>query len=102
MAETERTAGGSHRWDSAPEHGTPPSPLERARAHDPEAWRRLVELYQPLVGFWCRRAGVRGADVEDVTQEVLAAVAAGLGQFHRDRPGTTFRGWLRAIARNQV
>ena len=32
--------------------------LERARNRDSEAWRRLVELYSPLVFFWARRAGL--------------------------------------------
>ena len=76
--------------------------LDRVRAHDPQAWRRLVHLYQPLVLSWCIRAGVNATDAEDVAQEVFAAAAAGLCHFHRDRPGDTFRGWLRAITRNQV
>jgi RNA polymerase sigma-70 factor (ECF subfamily) len=76
--------------------------LDRLRASDPAAWRRLVELYQPLVRFWCWRSGLRGLDAEDVTQEVFAAAAAGLEGFRRDRPGDTFRGWLRAITRNHA
>ena len=76
--------------------------LQRARGRDPEAWRRLLRLYRPLVLFWCRRAGVRDADAEDVAQEVFAAVAAGLSGFRRVGPGDSFRGWLRGIARNQV
>jgi RNA polymerase sigma-70 factor (ECF subfamily) len=52
--------------------------------------------------FWCVRGGVLQADAEDVSQEVLAAAAAGLGGFHRDRAGDSFRGWLRGIARNHV
>jgi RNA polymerase sigma-70 factor (ECF subfamily) len=59
-------------------------------------------LYRPLVQFWCRQAHCPAGEVEDVTQEVFAAVAAGLGGFRRDRPGDTFRGWLRGITRNQV
>jgi RNA polymerase sigma-70 factor, ECF subfamily len=74
--------------------------LRRVRSHDPEAWRRMVELYRPLVLAWCGRGGVQGADAEDVAQE--AAAAAALERFHRDRPGDTFRGWLRAITRNQL
>jgi RNA polymerase sigma-70 factor (ECF subfamily) len=84
------------------EQVTPLSLLQRARAHDPQAWQQLVALYQPMVQFWCRRGSVAAADVEDVAQEVFAAAAAGLARFHRDQPGDTFRGWLRAIARNQV
>jgi RNA polymerase sigma-70 factor (ECF subfamily) len=81
---------------------TPKSLLERMRANDPAAWRRLLDLYQPLVRFWCGRAGVQGPDAEDATQEVFAAVAAGLLGFRHGRPGDTFRGWLRVITRNQV
>jgi RNA polymerase sigma-70 factor (ECF subfamily) len=81
---------------------TPRSLLERVRANDPAAWRRLLDLYQPLVRFWCGRAGLQGPDAEDVTQEVFAAVAAGLPGFRHGRPGDTFRGWLRVITRNQV
>jgi RNA polymerase sigma-70 factor, ECF subfamily len=87
---------------ACPGDTTPLSLLERARHKDPKAWRQLVELYRPLVLFWCTRGGVAAADTEDVAQEVFAAASAGLAHFHHDRPGDTFRGWLRAIARNQV
>lgn len=83
-------------------HVTPISLLQRVRNNDPEAWRRLLELYRPLVLAWCGRAGVSAADAEDVAQEVFAAAATALDRFRRDRPGDTFRGWLRAITRNQV
>jgi RNA polymerase sigma-70 factor (ECF subfamily) len=76
--------------------------LERARARDPEAWRRLMDLYQPLVRGWCQGCALQDADVDDVIQEVFAAAAANLDRFHHDRPGDTFRGWLRVIARNQI
>jgi RNA polymerase sigma-70 factor (ECF subfamily) len=81
---------------------TPLSLLERIRANEPAAWQRLVALYQRLVQFWCSRGGLGGADAEDVVQEVFAAAAAGLAGFRRDRPGDTFRGWLRGITRNHV
>jgi RNA polymerase sigma-70 factor, ECF subfamily len=76
--------------------------LQRARANDQHAWARLTALYRPLVLFWCRQARCPDAEAEDVAQEVFAAVAVGLPAFRRDRPGDTFRGWLRGIARNQV
>jgi RNA polymerase sigma-70 factor (ECF subfamily) len=85
-----------------PGQETPLSLLERVRANDPEAWQRLVRLYQPLVRFWCRRGGLDGPDAEDVAQEVFSGAAGGLAGFRRDRPGDTFRGWLRGITRNQV
>jgi len=76
--------------------------LQKARANDPDAWRRLVHLYRPLVIFWLNRGGMRAEDADDVAQEVFQAAANGLAGFRRDRPGDTFRGWLRGIARNLV
>jgi RNA polymerase sigma-70 factor (ECF subfamily) len=88
--------------ESRPGQLTSLSLLARARANDQDAWGRLTSLYRPLVAFWCRRARCPAEEVEDVTQEVFAAAAAGLAAFHRDRPGDSFRGWLRGITRNQV
>jgi RNA polymerase sigma-70 factor (ECF subfamily) len=76
--------------------------LERVRGRDEEAWRRLLHIYGPLVDRWCALRGVRGADADDVRQEVFRAVAAGLDGFRRDRPGDTFRGWLRVITRHKL
>jgi RNA polymerase sigma-70 factor (ECF subfamily) len=76
--------------------------LQRLRDNEAEAWRVMVHLYTPLVNHWCGRFGVRGADADDVVQEVFRACAADLPTFRRDRPGDTFRGWLRGITRNKV
>jgi len=74
--------------------------LQKARANDPDAWSRLVHLYRPLVIYWLSRGSVRGDDADDIAQEVFHAASRGLAGFRRDRPGDTFRGWLRGIARN--
>ncbi len=87
---------------SEDQQATPLSLLDRVRANDPAAWERLIRLYRPLILFWCGKSGIRAEDAEDLTQEVFAAAAAGLDRFHHDRPGDTFRGWLRGITRNQV
>jgi RNA polymerase sigma-70 factor (ECF subfamily) len=76
--------------------------LERVRGRDGDAWQRLLHLYGPLVVRWCGHRGVRGQDADDVQQEVFQAVVAGLDNFRRDRPGDTFRGWLRVITRNKL
>lgn len=80
---------------------TSKSLLVRVKANDQDAWRRLVNLYSPLVAHWCRRWGTPPDDVADLVQEVFAAVAPALGSFRKDRPGATFRGWLRGIARHK-
>ena len=36
--------------------------LDRIKAHEPEAWRRLLHRYGPLVYRWCRQAGLRESD----------------------------------------
>ncbi|MBI3863276.1 MAG: sigma-70 family RNA polymerase sigma factor [Planctomycetia bacterium] len=81
---------------------TSSSLLDRVRFKDVEAWRQLVRLYAPLVYSWCARAGLQSEDAADVVQEVFRSVAISIGDFRRDRPGDTFRGWLRVITRNKV
>jgi RNA polymerase sigma-70 factor (ECF subfamily) len=85
-----------------PKRNTSTTLLQRLRANDGDAWRVMVQLYTPLVCHWCARAGVRGADAEDVAQEVFHAAATHMEQFRRERPGDSFRGWLRGITRNMV
>jgi RNA polymerase sigma-70 factor, ECF subfamily len=96
----ERTNPGGEEGRSST--GTSRSLLDRARARDPVAWERMVALYAPLVLGWCRGWGLREDDAADVFQEVFRTVAARLDGFRRDRPGDTFRGWLRTITRNKV
>ena len=81
---------------------TSSSLIARIKARDQDAWQRFVRLYGPLVDFWICRAGLQAADARDVFQETFAAVARGIDQFHKDRPGDTFRGWLRTITRSKV
>ncbi len=76
--------------------------LERVRVRDDEAWGRLVELYSPLVAYWCNNSGVRRQDADDLVQEVFQAVFKSLDSFRRDRAGDTFRGWLRRITHFKV
>src|SRR5262245_39056904 len=78
------------------------STLSRARANDPEAWRRLVYLYSPLLNRWCSRAGLQPADTADVLQDLFAAVHSKLGAFRKSGPEDSFRGWLWSITRNKI
>lgn len=76
--------------------------LQRARANDPGAWENLVALYSPLVRYWCCSAKLQPADIDDAVQEVFLNTATSLQSFRRDRPGDSFRGWLRIITRNSL
>jgi RNA polymerase sigma-70 factor (ECF subfamily) len=82
--------------------GTSLTLLQRLLDNEPEAWRTMVRLYTPLLFHWCARGGVRGADAEDVVQEVLRVAASSLHKFRRERAGDSFRAWLRGITRNMV
>lgn len=62
-----------------------------------EPWRRLVDLYSPLIRGWLKRHAAAEGDVEDVTQDVLAVVVRRFPEFERQRCGA-FRSWLRTIA----
>jgi RNA polymerase sigma-70 factor (ECF subfamily) len=76
--------------------------LRQAQANNQDAWEQLVSLYSRRMYRWCRRAGLQAADAGNVVQESLQAVARKLGEFRRDRPGDTFRGWLRRITDNKI
>jgi RNA polymerase sigma-70 factor (ECF subfamily) len=74
--------------------------VDRVRARDDEAWKRLVRLYAPLAYRWARQSGLQASDAADVVQEVFLTIATNIDNF-RSEPGS-FRGWLRTITRNQV
>jgi RNA polymerase sigma-70 factor (ECF subfamily) len=76
--------------------------LARVRAGDEAGWERLVRLYGPLVYSWCRRAGLTPEDAGDVSQEVFATLSTKLDLFQRERPGDSFRRWLKTVTNNRA
>jgi RNA polymerase sigma-70 factor (ECF subfamily) len=78
---------------------TSKSLLAKARdCSDQSAWRRLVDLYEPLIEKWVRPHVAQRVDAEDVVQEVLTTLVRELPRFdHNQRPGA-FRAWLRTVA----
>lgn len=74
--------------------------LDRLREGDAEAWRRLNELYLPLMRAWLRPHGVQSADVHDLTQNALAVVLRRLPDFEHNGRSGAFRTWLRGIIDN--
>ena len=76
--------------------------LERARSNDTDAWKRIVNLYGPLVNHWCVQASISRDQTEDVVQDIFLSVARQLRRFRYDRPRDSFRGWLRVIAQRRI
>jgi RNA polymerase sigma-70 factor (ECF subfamily) len=64
-------------------------------------WRRLDDLYQPLLRAWMARAGVTASDVDDLAQDVLLVVFREIAGFEWRGQGA-FRAWLRTILANRV
>jgi RNA polymerase sigma-70 factor (ECF subfamily) len=78
------------------------SMLERlAGTPTDDDWRRLDELYRPLLRGWVARAGVQASDVDDLVQDVLLVVFREIAGFEWRGQGA-FRAWLRTILGNRV
>lgn len=77
---------------------TSPSLLERLRTGpDADAWRRLVDLYTPLLHAWLRCYAIQQSDADDLVQEVLSTLVRELPTFRYDPERGAFRSWLRTI-----
>ena len=64
-------------------------------------WRRLYDLYRPLLRAWMTREGVPVSDVDDLVHDVLLVVIREIAGFEWRGRGA-FRAWLRAILANRV
>jgi RNA polymerase sigma-70 factor (ECF subfamily) len=81
---------------------TPHSLLERLCLHsDATSWKRLVDLYTPLLRAWLRQQ-LPPADVDDLVQDVLAVVVRELPDFRHNSNRGAFRRWLRTITFNRL
>src|SRR5262245_47842381 len=66
------------------------------------AWKRLVDLYTPLVHHWCLRWGLQPTDAANIVPEVFRAAAERIRLFRRDHSGNSFLAWLRQITHSKV
>jgi len=67
---------------------------------DDAAWRRLVDLYAPLIRAWLMRRAVQPQDAEDIAQEVMVVVMRKIPEFDRVSRTGAFRRWLLLITTN--
>lgn len=76
--------------------------LDRLRGTDAAAWKRVVDVYEPLLRRWLRPFAVQASDADDLIQESLAALVREMADFRHDgRPGC-FRRWLRTVLLNRL
>jgi len=83
-------------------HETSKTLLRKLRdPNDVAAWHRFVELYLPLLFYRVRMMPMRGADPDDLVQDVLLKLVQKLPEFHYDPNRGGFRNWLRTLCHNQ-
>ncbi len=71
-------------------------------ADDGDSWRRMHELYGPLLRGWLARYDVQDADADDLIQDVMIVVAKELPNFRHNQQIGAFRNWLRRILVNRL
>lgn len=92
----------THSAQSSAELLTRSSLISGLKALSSERWTNFVLVYAPLLKFWIQRKGVSVSAVDDVLQESLQSICAGIGNFQRDAAKGKFRGWLRTIVERRV
>ena len=83
---------------------TPVSLLERLKTARPDAddWRRLHEIYVPMVARWLARVpDVSESDAPDLAQEVLLVLFKAIPRFERQREGS-FRKFVKLTVLNRL
>jgi RNA polymerase sigma-70 factor (ECF subfamily) len=81
---------------------TSASLLERLRtAPDEAAWRRLDDLYRPLIRRWLQKDPTLREEADDIVQEVMSVLVRELPGFQRQRTGS-FRRWLRTVTAHRL
>jgi RNA polymerase sigma factor (sigma-70 family) len=87
----------------SPSPDTRPSLLLRlADRADREAWQEFAKIYSPVVYRLAVRRGLQHADAEDLSQQVLTAVAKAIDRWQTDPARAKFRTWLHRVAQNQI
>ena len=84
-------------------HSTSLGLLDRLKVATPDAdeWRKVHDIYSPLIRSWLSRIPGVGDEANDLSQEVLLVLFRELPSFDRRRDGA-FRAWLRQIAVNRL
>jgi RNA polymerase sigma-70 factor (ECF subfamily) len=74
--------------------------LKRCQS-DSADWRRMEEVYLPLLHRWLARVPGLRDEADDLAQEVLVVLLHQLPSFERQRHGS-FRAWLRQVTVNRA
>ncbi len=87
----------------SPSPETRQSLLLRLADHaDQTAWQEFARIYTPVVYRLAVRPGLQHADAEDLSQQVLTAVAKAIDRWQTDPTRAKFRTWLHRVAQNFI
>lgn len=67
-----------------------------------EAWERFAQIYRPVIVRIARARGLQHADAQDLSQQVLMAVASAIGDWRKRDESTRFRHWLSRVTKNAI
>jgi RNA polymerase sigma factor (sigma-70 family) len=76
--------------------------LRLADRADQAAWQEFAKIYTPVVYRLALRRGLQHADAEDLSQQVLAAVAKAIDRWQTDPARAKFRTWLHRVSQNFI
>lgn len=78
--------------------------LVRLQGRDSQAWKDFMDLYVPLIKYWCRRKKdvLTWPERQDILLDVLQKVSLSIAKFDHTRKERSFRGWLRRITTNRI
>jgi RNA polymerase sigma-70 factor (ECF subfamily) len=77
--------------------------LDRLKGTAPSSgdWKRLQEIYSPLIHRWIRGIPGLEGEADDLAQDVLMVLLREIPKFERQREGS-FRAWLRQVTVNRI
>ncbi len=67
-----------------------------------EAWELFARIYRPVIVRTAQARGLQHADAQDLSQQVLMAVASAIGDWEKRDESTRFRHWLSRVTKNAI
>ncbi|MBL8815774.1 MAG: sigma-70 family RNA polymerase sigma factor [Planctomyces sp.] len=67
-----------------------------------DAWERFAQIYRPVIFRIAMARGLQHADAQDLSQQVLMAVAGAIGAWEKRDESTRFRHWLSRVTKNAI
>lgn len=67
-----------------------------------DAWDLFARIYRPAIVRIAMARGLQDADAQDLSQQVLMAVASAVGTWEKRDESTRFRHWLSRVTKNAI